>query len=323
MIFNFLIIILGLCVFEIITSVDNAIINAHILKTMSKKYRRIFLFWGILFAVFIVRGILPFIIVWLANPTLPLGDIITLAFSQSSQAVEYANASKGLLMIGGGTYLILIFLSWLFLEEKKYAFLLEKFIHRQFIWFYAFSSIFLTVIIYLCLKHNPILALSATIGATAFFITDGFKKNAEERGKTLANEKMSGWSKIIYLEVLDMSFSIDGVIGAFAFTTSVLLIIIGNGLGAVIVRQLTVKVIDRISKYAYLKNGAMYSIVILGIIMLLESFGSEIPSWVSPLAMFIILSIFLFLSYKELKKEEREVKINKDTLRIKKKKINT
>lgn len=303
--FNIFVIILGLCVFEIITSVDNAIINAGILKTMSQRYRRIFLFWGILFAVFIVRGVLPFIIVWLANPTLPFGEIITLAFSQSPQIAEYANQSKALLMMGGGVYLILIFLSWLFLEEKKYAFLIEKYIHQQFVWFYALSSVFLTVIIYFCLKVHPILALSATIGATAFFITDGFKKNAEERGRFLINEKMSGWSKILYLEVLDMSFSIDGVIGAFAFTTSVLLILIGNGLGAVVVRQLTVKGINKISKYAYLKNGAMYSIGILGIIMLLESFGQEIPFWISPLNMFIILTIFFILSYKALKKSKK------------------
>ncbi|HPD81884.1 MAG TPA: DUF475 domain-containing protein [Candidatus Pacearchaeota archaeon] len=303
--FDVFVIILGLCVFEIITSVDNAIINAHVLKTMSQKYRRIFLFWGILFAVFVVRGVLPFIIVWLANPTLNLGEIIILAFSQSPQIAEYASQSKAILLVGGGTYLFLIFFSWIFLEEKKYAFSLEKFIHKQFVWFYAFSSLFLTVIVYLCLKYNSTLAFSAIIGATAFFITDSFKKNAEEKGKSLSNEKISGWSKIFYLEVLDMSFSIDGVIGAFAFTTSVLLIIIGNGLGAFVVRKLTIKGIDKISKYAYLKNGAMYSIGVLGLIMILESFGQEIPFWFSPLNMFLILAIFLFLSYREIKKKEK------------------
>ena len=87
---------------------------------------------------------------------------------------------------------------------------------------------------------------------------------------------MSGWSKVFYLEVLDASFSIDGVIGAFAFTLSIPLILIGNGIGAFVVREVTVRGIDWISKYAYLKNGAMYSIGILGAIMTLESFGVEI-----------------------------------------------
>ena len=111
-----------------------------------------------------------------------------------------------------------------------------------------------------------------------------------------------------------MCFSIDGVIGAFAFTSSVLLILIGNGLGAIIVRQLTVKGIDKISKYAYLKNGAMYSIGVLGFIMILESFGNEIPFWIAPLNTFLLLGIFLFLSYKEIKKGESQGKISKKTL---------
>ena len=151
------------------------------------------------------------------------------------------------------------------------------------------------------------LALAGTIGISAFFITDGFKKNAEEKEKELMSGNMSAWSKILYLEVLDASFSIDGVIGAFAFTMSIPLIIIGNGLGAVIVRQLTIKGIDSISKYAYLKNGAMYSIGLLGAIMTLESFGNEYPFWIAPLCTFALLGFFMFLSMKELKKTEKKV----------------
>lgn len=303
--FDLLFILLGLCVFEIICSIDNAIINAHVLKTMPEKFRKIFLFWGILFAVFVVRGVLPFLIIWIANPALPIGEIFMSAFSSGNHIEEYLDKSKPLLLLGGGVYLFLVFLGWLFLEEKKYAFLAEHFIHRQGVWFYAFSSIFVTAIVYISLKINPILALAATIGVSAFFITDGFKKNAEEKEKELLTGNMSAWSKILYLEVLDTSFSIDGVIGAFAFTLSVPLIIIGNGLGAFVVRQLTIKGIDVIAKFAYLKNGAMYSIGILGTIMMLESFGREFPFWLAPMNTFIILGIFLFLSYKEIKQAEK------------------
>lgn len=313
---EFLIIIFGLALFEIISSIDNAIINAHVLKTLSDKYRKIFLFWGILFAVFIVRGVLPFVIIWIANTSLSIGQVFTLAFSQAPEIAQYAEASKAVLMVGGGTYLVLIFLSWLFLEEKKYAFLVEKFIHRQSVWFYAFSSVFVTLMIFICIKINPILALSTSIGATAFFITDGFKKNAEEKEKELISGHMSAWSKLLYLEVLDMSFSIDGVIGAFAFTTSVLLIIIGNGIGAFVVRELTVRGIDKISKYAYLKNGAMYSIGVLGFIMVLESIGNHIPFWVAPLNTVVILLIFGYLSWREIEEGEEEGKINPKNLEI-------
>ena len=317
MIIEVITIVFGLIIFEIVSSIDNAVVNAHVLRTMPKKYRRIFLFWGILFAVFIVRGILPFIIVWVANPGLGLSEIIQVAFSQSPEINHYVEQSKPILILAGGVYLFLVFLSWLFLEEKKYAFLVEKFIHKQSMWFYALSSIFLTALIFICIKVNPILALSATIGATAFFITDGFKKNAEEKEKQLLNPKISAWSKILYLEVLDMSFSIDGVVGAFAFTTSILLILIGNGIGAFVVREFTIKGINKITKYAYLKNGAMYSIGVLGFIMVLESFGNHIPFWVAPLNMFIILGVFLFLSYREIKQGAKEGKIDITTFELK------
>jgi hypothetical protein len=182
-VFTFITIIIGLCLFEIISSVDNAVVNAHVLKTMPEKYRKIFLFWGLLFAVFIVRGILPFIIVWVANPNLGVWQVVTATFSNSPAIREYIESSKPLLMLGGGIYLFLVFLSWLFLEEKKYAFLVEGFIHRQGAWFYALASILTTSIVYFSLKQDPILALAATIGVSAFFITDGFKKNARFRKK--------------------------------------------------------------------------------------------------------------------------------------------
>ncbi|MFA5358656.1 MAG: DUF475 domain-containing protein [Patescibacteria group bacterium] len=301
---HFLIIILGLCVFEIISSIDNAVVNAHVLKTMPERYRKIFLFWGLLFAVVLVRGLLPFVIVWIANPALSALEVIRASFSSSDQVAVSLETSKPLLLLGGGMYLFLVFLAWLFLEEKKYAFLVEHFIHRQSVWFYAISSIFFTTIIYLAIKTNPMLALAAAIGTTAFFITDGFKKNAEEQEKKLVSgSNMSAWSKILYLEVLDASFSIDGVIGAFAFTLSIPLIIIGNGIGAFVVREFTIRGINLISKFAYLKNGAMYSIGMLGTLMVLESFGKHFPFWVAPINTFLLLGFFLLLSYLEVRKQ--------------------
>lgn len=296
-----IIVIFGLLMFEVISSIDNAIVNASVLKTMSARYRKIFLVWGIFFAVFVVRGLLPLAIVWMANPALSIPEVFTAAFSSNSDIKSYLETSRPLLLLGGGMYLFLVFLAWLFLEEKKYAFLVEKFIHRQGFWFYAISSILTTVVIYLSIKVNPILALAATIGVSAFFITDGFKKNAEDKEKELISGHMSAWSKIIYLEVLDASFSIDGVIGAFAFTMSIPLILIGNGLGALVVREFTIKGIDFIAKFAYLKNGAMYSIGMLGAIMILESFGKHYPFWLAPLNTLILLILFLWLSIREIR----------------------
>lgn len=304
MFFDTVIVIIGLCIFEIISSIDNAVVNAHILKTMPEKYRKFFLVWGLLIAVFIIRGLLPFLIVWLTNPSFSFGQIIAFVFSNDPSIELYVHQSKALLLLGGGVYLFLVFLSWLFLEEKKYAFLAEHFLHRQGVWFYAFASLFLTTIIYLSSSVNPLLALSASIGSTAFFITDGFKKNAEEKEKQLLDPHMSAWSKILYLEVLDASFSIDGVIGAFAFTISVPLILLGNGIGAFVVREFTIRGMDLVTKFAYLKNGAMYSIGMLGGLMILEAFGREYPYWLAPVNTGILLFLFLYLSYRETVQKE-------------------
>lgn len=299
--FQSLIVIFGLILFEVISSVDNAVVNAHILQTLPEKYRKIFLFWGLLFAVVIMRGALPFVIVWIANANLTFPQVWHLVFSDPSQVSASLDQSKPLLLLGGGVYLFFVFLSWLFLEEKKYAFIVEHFIHRQGVWFYAISSVFITAVVYVSLTTNPLLALAASIGSTAFFLTDGFRKNAEAAEHNLVHGSgMSAWSKLLYLEVLDASFSIDGVIGAFAFTLSVLLILIGNGIGALVVRQLTVKGMNLIAKFAYLKNGAMYSIGMLGGLMVLEAFGHEVAFWVAPLNTLILLAIFLGLSLREM-----------------------
>jgi hypothetical protein len=141
------------------------------------------------------------------------------------------------------------------------------------------------------------MALGAVIGSTAFFITHGFKQNAEMHEKQLmGGSTMSDWSKIMYLEVIDATFSIDGVVGAFAFTLSVPLILIGNGIGAFVVRELTISNIDRVKRYIYLKNGAMYSIFVLGIIMVLDSFGAHIPEWLSPVVTIIVIGYFFYKS---------------------------
>lgn len=111
---------------------------------------------------------------------------------------------------------------------------------------------------------------------------------------------MSDWSKIMYLEVIDTTFSIDGVLGAFAFTLSVPLILLGSGIGAIIVRQLTAANIDRVKKYIYLKNGAMYSVFCLGTVMIAEGFSVHVPEWLAPALTFLIIGYFFQKSRREI-----------------------
>lgn len=292
----------GLCLFEVISSVDNAIINAEVLSTMGKKARRWFLVWGLFFAVFVMRGLLPWVIVWAATPSLgPIGSLMA-TFSSDPKVIEAVESSSPMLLMGGGVFLLFLFFHWLFMEPKYYGIKGERFLHKQSVWFYAIVSILLTTIIWFALKDHPLMAFGAAVGSSAFFITHGFKQNAEAEEEKLLEKTRSDISKILYLEVIDATFSIDGVIGAFAFTLSVPLILLGNGLGAIVLRQLTVGNIDRIKKYKYLKNGAMYSILFLGSIMVLDSFGFHIPHWLSPLLTFLAVAYFLLRSYKEIDK---------------------
>ncbi len=293
---SLLLIVAGLCLFETISSIDNAIINAEVLSTMQERYRRWFLLWGLLFAVFIIRGVLPWGIVWATTPGLGPVGALTATFSSDPQVVAAIEASAPLLLIAGGTFLIFLFFHWLFLEPKQYGLRGEKYIHTKGVWFYAIVSLLLSLIVWFALRENAMLAFGAVVGSSAFFIVHGFKQNAELQERKLMSKDLSDVSKILYLEVIDATFSIDGVLGAFAFTLAIPLIILGNGLGAVVVRQLTVGNIERIRRYVFLKNGAMYSILFLGIIMLLDSFGFHIPPWLSPLITFGVVGFFFYKS---------------------------
>jgi len=214
---NGILIVLGLALFEIVSSIDNAVINAEILNTMSAKGRKWFLLWGFIFAVVVMRGLLPWLIIHCARHSAPL-------------------------LLGiGGTFLLILFLQWLLFSGKKEDAAGEHFFLKKY---------------------------------------------------------QSDFAKIFYLEVIDAAFSIDGVVGAFAFTLSVPYILIGNGIGAYVLRQLTVKNIETIQKYSFLKDGAMYAILALSIIMILGACGYQIPEWVSPAAMIIIVGFFFLKSRK-------------------------
>jgi len=289
--------VIGLILFETISSIDNAVINAEVLSTMSLRARKWFLFYGLLFAVFVIRGMLPWLIVWGTNPSLGAVGALTATFSQDPKVKEVIEESAPFLLVGGGVFLIFLFFHWLFIEAKNYGLRGERFFHQHGVWFFAIVSIILTVIVWFSLKQHPFMAFGAVMGSTAFFITHGFKQNAEAHEQQLiGGTSMSDWSKIMYLEVIDATFSIDGVVGAFAFTLSVPLILIGNGMGAYVVRHLTVSNIENVKRYIYLKNGAMYSIFFLGLIMVLDSFGHEIPQWVSPLITISVVGYFFYKS---------------------------
>ncbi len=302
--------VLGLSLFEIITSIDNAVINAEVLSGMGQRARRWFLTYGFFFAVFIVRGLLPFLIIWVANPAVGPIQLLGFAFSGSEVAKQSIEHTAPVLLIGGGVFLIFLFFNWLFIEPKNFGLRPERFFQRQGAWFFAVVSILLAIIVWFALGVSNAMAFGAVVGSTGFFIIHGFRQYAEQQETKLLDKKnnLSDLSKIAYLEVLDTTFSIDGVIGAFAFTFAVPLILVGNGLGALVLRKLTISNIDRIKQYKFLKNGAMYSILFLGIIMILDAFGYHIPPYVSPIITFGTVGYFFFKSRAELKNIQEDIK---------------
>ena len=113
------IVVVGLVVFETIASIDNAIINADILSTMSAWAKRWFLTWGLIIAVFGVRGILPWLIIWFSTPSLgPIGAL-TATFSDDATAAAAIEASAPFLLLAGGMFMVLLFLHWLMAEQKN------------------------------------------------------------------------------------------------------------------------------------------------------------------------------------------------------------
>lgn len=129
--FSIVIIVAGLCLFEVISSIDNAIINAEVLSTMQAKARRWFLLWGLIIAVFLIRGLLPWLIVWLATPSLGPIQALTATFSSDSRVLEAVEKSSPMLLIGGGVFLIFLFFHWLFLESKNFGLRGEKFFYKN------------------------------------------------------------------------------------------------------------------------------------------------------------------------------------------------
>jgi hypothetical protein len=312
---------LGLALFEIVSSLDNAVVNANILNNVrDPKARRFFVTWGMICSVGIVRGLLPFIIYYIPNMHLGFHKAMVGFWTGDPAVVASVQSAAPYLVMAGGMFLTLLFLHWLIVEEKTTTFPFEDMLQKAGgAWFFAAAGALLVGIMYLIKTHvsdpqrGMNLMLAAAVGISIFFIADGFKEHAEVIESRLIEESdsakaaLSDWSKVLFLEVIDATFSTDGVVGAFAFTMVVPFILVGNGIGAYVVRRLTLGNVERLNNYEFLKNGAMYSIGLLGLTMTLEGFGIKLPFWVSPLITFACVGGFLLMSIRANSNKENAV----------------
>ncbi|MGZ9810492.1 DUF475 domain-containing protein [Pseudoroseicyclus sp. H15] len=269
-----------LAVLEISLSFDNAIVNARKLKTMDEKWRRRFLTWGIIIAVFGMRIIFPLLIIVVAAKVGPW-EALRLAATRPDEYSHLMHEAHLPIAAFGGTFLMMVSLNYFFDSEKEVHWIRR--IERRLAGAANIRGLEAAVVLLLAVIASILLPaeegrqfiIAATYGLLTFLIVDaggaimdgGLRKGP----KTAA---AGGLGAFLYLEVLDASFSFDGVIGAFALSHNIFIIAIGLGIGAMYVRSMTVMLVEHgtLNQYRFLEHGAFYAIFVLSVIMYAQAF---------------------------------------------------
>jgi len=304
----FIALILG--VLEVSLSFDNAVVNASILKRMDERWQQYFLTWGILIAVFGMRLLFPIAIVSVATG-IDLIGVSNMALHDPNTYSQHLTESHVQIAAFGGMFLLMVFFSFIFDEGKELHWL--GYIEEKLSDFGKLESIEIILALGLLLLTQfwlaPEIRLNALVagisGVILYVIVDSLSAlfEDEEEGEELATAlKKGSVMSFLYLEVLDASFSFDGVIGAFAITQDVVIIMLGLAIGAMFVRSLTVYLVRQgtLDEYVFLEHGAHYAIGVLAGIMLL-SMNHHISEVVTGLvgAVLIGLSVISSIRYKK------------------------
>lgn len=310
-----LLLVLVLIALEITFSVDNAVINTKILQRMSPGWQQAFLTVGIIIAVFLVRVVLPiYIVVWASG--LSLGNVIDLALNHPEEYGHELEEAHPLIASFGGVFLMMIFLDFFFERRKtKWLVRIETVLQK------AGKLESLSVMIALALilfisnmvggEEQKQILTSGVLGLLVYLAINSLDTLLEKTRKkggidTVAKQGFkAGLIGFLYLNVVDASFSLDGVIGAFAITNQIFLIAVGLGIGALYVRVLTIHMLRHgvLEQYKYMEHGAHYAIGILAAIMLF-SLKFEISEFVAGLGGVIFIVTAVGQSYLESKRQK-------------------
>lgn len=298
----FIVLVLGLL--EVSLSFDNAIVNAIKLEKMNEKWRQRFLTWGMAIAVFGMRFLFPVLVVAIFAQ-ISLWEVIKIAFSDAQKYTYYLHETHAPIVTFGGTFLMMLFLNYFFDDEKDVHWI--KHLEEKLIYFGNFKgaetlATLLALLVVQARIHTEqrlFVVLSGLSGIIIYLLIDGItawlEKKEEESIKQIGSSiKGAGFVGFLYLELIDASFSLDGVLGAFALSKDILIITIGLAIGAMFVRSLTVMLVEKrtLSKYLYLEHGAHWAIGALAVIMLISSFHEvhEVVTGLIGLA-FILLAL--------------------------------
>lgn len=316
--FSALFITLILAVMEISLSFDNAVVNASVLKNWNQFWKTIFLTVGILVAVFGMRLLFPIVIVAL-TADMPMSDVINMALNEPKLYSEKLIAHHAEISAFGGMFLLLVFLNFIFDEKEVLWF---SWLERNLARFAKVDAIsvfiaLLALLVSLSLVESDkkyAVIIAGVAGILVYLGTnvlshiiegadDDDDTTPEIEGIDVSNAIIKGGiAGFLYLEILDASFSFDGVIGAFAITNDVIIIMLGLAIGAMFVRSLTLFLVDKgtLDEFIYLEHGAHYAIGALAVIMLL-SMRFHIPEIVTGLigVAFIVWAVLNSISYKK------------------------
>lgn len=302
---------LVLAVMEVTLSFDNAVVNASVLKEMDKRWRTLFLTVGILIAVFGMRLVFPVVIVSVATGQ-GLVDVAQLALTNPDEYSAHLTAHHVSIASFGGMFLLLVCLSFLFDHEKETHWLgrFEAMLGRlgkvdSFHVVVALGALLVSTQYLMDLTAVEKLSalVAGAFGIVLYILVDSLDAFFEVgEGEASGPVKRAGFAGFVYLEILDASFSFDGVIGAFAITRDVVIIMLGLGIGAMFVRSLTVYLVNKgtLDEYVFLEHGAHYAIGALAVIMLL-SMEYHIPEAVTGLIgiAFILMSVVSSVRYRK------------------------
>lgn len=297
-----------LILIEVTFSFENSIINAKVLAKMSRFWQNIFLTVGIVIAIFGMRIIFPIALVAI-SASLSWQTVLNLALNDPEAYSSYLDKATPGITSFGGAFLLMLAANF-FLDRKKgvhwFGYIEKPMKRIGYQWMpYTVSFGALAILAALPMNDHPRTTLTAgLIGILTYSIVHGlsqtFSRVQARRSKVAEQTGLAAFMSFMYLEVLDASFSLDGVIGAFAITNQVLLITAGLGVGAIWVRSMTIFMVRRgtLNSFRYLEHGAFYTVSILAGVLLLESLV-HIPEAIAGVFGIIIIGSAIFASSRE------------------------
>lgn len=293
---------LVLAILEISLSFDNAVVNANKLKEMTPLWQHRFLTWGIIIAVFGMRIVFPLLIVVVAAGIGPIAAV-QLAIAQPERYAEIMHDAHLSIAAFGGSFLMMVALAFFFDKSKDVHWVAP--IERVLVSAADVRGVEITFVLLMILLFTGLVGpengaefmTAALWGLVTFLIVDVLRHILDRADAAMDAAARGGVGAFLYLEVLDASFSFDGVIGAFALTQNLFVIAIGLGIGAMYVRSMTIMLVEKgtLAEYRYLEHGAFYAIFILGIIMYVQTL-IKVPEVVTGLGGATLIGIALWSS---------------------------